>query len=128
MRVCDSCYSESGTSDKKGKAHTETENTPSVTVRYIGENITSAMGWVGGALRYPSKLVTDVTRPTYWTPDHLITNCYVCQMEFGEKFQKHHCRSCGQGVCDECSMERRPLLGKGWDYPVRVCDECLKKL
>ncbi len=83
---------------------------------------------MGGAFKYPSKLVTDATRPAYWTPDHLIINCCVCELEFGNKFYKHHCRSCGQGVCEDCSQERRPLPDKGWEYAVRVCDQCLKDL
>ena len=59
--------------------------------------------------------------------DDLITNCCVCQLEFDILNSKHHCRSCGQGVCDECSLQRRPVPDRGWQYPVRVCDNCLKK-
>lgn len=36
----------------------------------------------------------------------------------------HHCRKCGQGVCDDCSRTKKPVPTRGWDQPVRVCDKC----
>ena len=36
----------------------------------------------------------------------------------------HHCRKCGQGVCDDCSRTKKPVPSRGWDQPVRVCDKC----
>ena len=36
----------------------------------------------------------------------------------------HHCRKCGQGVCDDCSRTKKPVPLRGWDQPVRVCDKC----
>jgi hypothetical protein len=36
----------------------------------------------------------------------------------------HHCRNCGNGVCDECSRTRKPVPIRGWDQPVRVCNKC----
>ena len=36
----------------------------------------------------------------------------------------HHCRKCGQGVCDDCSRTKKPVPDRGWDQPVRVCDKC----
>lgn len=41
--------------------------------------------------------------------------------------KRHHCRSCGQAVCDECSQNRRPVPERGWTTDVRVCDACNKK-
>lgn len=39
--------------------------------------------------------------------------------------QKHHCRACGHGFCDECSSKKKPVPERGWGQdPVRVCDEC----
>ena len=29
------------------------------------------------------------------------------------------------GVCNSCSATRRPVPHRGWDTPVRVCDNCL---
>lgn len=42
--------------------------------------------------------------------------------------RRHHCRSCGQGVCDNCSEGRHPVPERGWPTEVRVCDDCYKKL
>lgn len=42
--------------------------------------------------------------------------------------RRHHCRSCGQGVCDNCSERRHPVPERGWPTDVRVCDVCYKKL
>lgn len=39
---------------------------------------------------------------------------------------RHHCRSCGQTVCDLCSQHRRPVPERGWQNDVRVCDACYK--
>lgn len=41
--------------------------------------------------------------------------------------RRHHCRGCGQAVCDECSQNRRPVPERGWTTDVRVCDSCNKK-
>lgn len=41
--------------------------------------------------------------------------------------RRHHCRSCGQAVCDDCSQNRRPVPERGWNSDVRVCDICNKK-
>lgn len=40
---------------------------------------------------------------------------------------RHHCRSCGQAVCDYCSQNRKPVPERGWPSDVRVCDICYKK-
>ncbi|XP_011194018.1 zinc finger FYVE domain-containing protein 1 isoform X3 [Zeugodacus cucurbitae] len=37
---------------------------------------------------------------------------------------RHHCRRCGQAVCEKCSQQRQPVPEHGWDEPVRVCDKC----
>ncbi|XP_036339481.1 zinc finger FYVE domain-containing protein 1-like isoform X2 [Rhagoletis pomonella] len=37
---------------------------------------------------------------------------------------RHHCRRCGQAVCEHCSQQRQPVPEHGWDVPVRVCDKC----
>lgn len=125
MRVCDECYSAKDYI-KPSKGSDKSPN--GITSRYISENISSAAGWVGGALLYPSKLVADATRPEYWTPDENIKSCCVCEVEFGNELYKHHCRGCGEGVCGDCSQQRLPVPNKGWDYPVRVCNTCVNSL
>lgn len=51
--------------------------------------------------------------------------CGICEKEFDELDQKHHCRACGGGFCEGCSSKTRPVPERGWgDEPVRVCDKC----
>ena len=72
------------------------------------------------AVASPTPAPTPVTPPkieaVVWAPDG--PNCFVCQKKFSFFLRRHHCRACGQVVCDDCS----PL---GWlpGYPekVRVC-------
>lgn len=42
--------------------------------------------------------------------------------------RQHHCRLCGRAVCDDCSPHRSVLPTIGFEYEVRVCIECNKKL
>ncbi|XP_053951349.1 zinc finger FYVE domain-containing protein 1-like isoform X4 [Anastrepha ludens] len=37
---------------------------------------------------------------------------------------RHHCRRCGQMVCERCSQQRQTVPERGWNEPVRVCDKC----
>lgn len=120
VRVCDFCFS------KTDNNVTESEGS-NVSRRYITENITSAIGWVGGMFNYPKQVLVDTARPSYWVPDSEITHCYVCNLEFNDTHYKHHCRSCGQGVCDKCSQQKEMAPSRGWDYPVRVCDNCVSQ-
>ena len=72
-------------------------------------------------------ILKDSSRPSYWIPDHEITQCIACKEPFGEKLKIHHCRACGQGVCKKCSANQKEVPSRGWDQPVRVCDICDKK-
>ncbi|PAA60157.1 hypothetical protein BOX15_Mlig024271g1 [Macrostomum lignano] len=38
--------------------------------------------------------------------------------------RQHHCRRCGAAVCDACSQRRTALPPMGFEYSVRVCDDC----
>ena len=92
--------------------------------RKMIEGVQTAVETLGTALDFPREMLTDAARPSYWVPDIEITSCSICDTD---KDFKHHCRSCGQGVCEGCSKTRRPVPSKGWDHPVRVCDKCVKK-
>ena len=50
-------------------------------------------------------------------------------LQFSNKgLRQHHCRQCGRAVCDDCSPHRSVLPAVGYEYDVRVCIECHKKL
>ncbi|XP_073247617.1 zinc finger FYVE domain-containing protein 1-like [Porites lutea] len=98
-----------------------------VAARKVTEVVQSAVGILKTAIDYPRELITDAARPGYWVPDSEILACSCCNSEFKETDAKHHCRACGMGVCSKCSESRRPVPSKGWDHPVRVCDQCASK-
>lgn len=95
-----------------------------VTSRKVTETVHSTFSYLTSTLEYPLEYLVDSARPDYWVPDSKITHCFLCKLEFKGSLTKHHCRSCGQGFCDECSMHRIPVPTHGWDYPVRVCSAC----
>ncbi|XP_064621754.1 zinc finger FYVE domain-containing protein 1-like isoform X2 [Lineus longissimus] len=118
VRVCNGCYNGAGNPDGED---------PQVTARKVGETIANTVGFVASVIEYPKDFIKDSARPDYWEPDSEITHCNVCNKEFDSKLSKHHCRSCGKGVCRVCSQFRRKVPSRGWDEPVRVCKQCNKK-
>ncbi|TDH65797.1 hypothetical protein CCR75_007196 [Bremia lactucae] len=63
---------------------------------------------------------------TDWVPDHVRNLCYVCTRPFGSFRRKHHCRMCGEVVCNNCTLLKRaledPTVGS---MRVRVCMSCV---
>lgn len=62
-----------------------------------------------------------------WAPDSIASHCASCCREFNLTRRKHHCRSCGEIFCNNCSEHTLPMqLGKGGQLskPVRVCSSC----
>lgn len=120
VRVCDGCF-------EKGQRYPDALN-GEVTARKMSEAIHSTLGSVMQTI--DSQFVgwiKESARPDYWIPDKDIINCIKCKLEFTDRIPKHHCRACGQGVCDDCSQQRKSVPSRGWDHPVRVCDECAAK-
>ncbi|XP_046384090.1 zinc finger FYVE domain-containing protein 1-like [Ischnura elegans] len=125
VRVCDLCFkqdAETTVADDSGQVD-EAE----VLVRKCGEAVASTLSTVASVLDIPRGLIKDSARPSYWVPDSEIKGCCVCGHEFGPRLALHHCRDCGEGVCDGCSRGRRAVCRRGWDAPVRVCDLCMKQ-
>uniref|UniRef100_A0A3Q0QY46 Zinc finger FYVE-type containing 1 n=1 Tax=Amphilophus citrinellus TaxID=61819 RepID=A0A3Q0QY46_AMPCI len=118
VRVCDACFQNRGIPTEEGGT---------LIARKVGEAVQNTLGAVVGAIDIPLGLVKDAARPAYWVPDQDIHSCCECQREFSPRLSIHHCRACGQGVCDDCSQERRPVPSRGWDHPVRVCSGCNQK-
>ncbi|XP_036941638.1 zinc finger FYVE domain-containing protein 1 isoform X2 [Acanthopagrus latus] len=126
VRVCDACFHNREISTELLDAALEEEG-GTLIARKVGEAVQNTLGAVVGAIDIPLGLVKDAARPAYWVPDQDITSCSECQREFAPRLSIHHCRACGQGVCDDCSQERRPVPSRGWDHPVRVCNGCSQK-
>lgn len=72
-----------------------------------------------------------------WAPKHCIFNEFIqrqiiitffrCQTSFWFGVRKHHCRSCGNLVCGDCSKNSLPLPSEQLYHPVRICDACFSK-
>ncbi|XP_012942679.1 zinc finger FYVE domain-containing protein 1 [Aplysia californica] len=122
VRVCDKCYNRKDTD----ALSTSSEQT-ALTARKVGEAFSSTFSVVASALDYPMGMIKNSARPAYWVPDEEITSCCVCGDKFGPRLSIHHCRVCGNGVCEKCSPSKRVVAFRGWDYPVRVCTKCEKK-
>ena len=75
-----------------------------------------------------------------WEVDSDVDACRRCARRFTLFFRKHHCRRCGQIVCDACSSHRAVLraqelvidpmlpemLESELQHPTRVCDTCVE--
>lgn len=96
-----------------------------------------------------SKEVSKLERTiTAWKDDRGVLDCYICMQPFGITVRKHHCRLCGNIVCDSesknCSNQvpvsqlvnaasDLPFKEKkadltGIDYSIRLCSVCIKTL
>ena len=60
-----------------------------------------------------------------WDRDESIMNCYVCMTKFSFFIRKHHCRACGNIICDKCSQYKKPVPIYGYYKPVRICKRCM---
>ena len=58
-----------------------------------------------------------------WQRDDASAHCRLCAEPFSAFRRRHHCRLCGQLVCDYCSRARRVV--KGSSRPKRVCSHCV---
>lgn len=129
VRVCDDCAEPA--KDEAATVSPEERNESELTARKVGEAIRSTFGVVASAMEYPIGsvlgLIKDTARPAYWVADDKVTNCAVCEVQFCPRNPIHHCRGCGRGVCNSCSTARRPVITRGWESAVRVCDECNKR-
>lgn len=59
-----------------------------------------------------------------WVLDCDMVICMICSNEFSLFNRRHHCRICGDLVCDNCSKQTI-YITEIMDYgPVRACDCC----
>jgi zinc finger FYVE domain-containing protein 1 len=96
-----------------------------VMVRKVTETVQETISMIGYATKYPLDMLKESARPSYWKPDSECGKCALCASAFGDLLPLHHCRSCGNGVCAACSPHLRPVPARGWETPVRVCNNCV---
>ncbi|KAJ5069294.1 faciogenital dysplasia protein [Anaeramoeba ignava] len=61
-----------------------------------------------------------------WIPDKDKLYCQICDIYFTTFVRKHHCRVCGDIICNSCSKTRL-IIQEINSKPVRVCDNCAAK-
>ncbi|ETV73779.1 hypothetical protein H257_11470 [Aphanomyces astaci] len=67
---------------------------------------------------------SDEPYAVWWVEDEGLLGCMICHVPFGMYFRRHHCRSCGDVVCSDCSKARKEIPGLlGSSH--RVCDACM---
>ncbi|XP_001648676.2 myotubularin-related protein 3 isoform X4 [Aedes aegypti] len=69
-----------------------------------------------------------ITSSVLWVPDHAVSRCTTCQTEFWLGRRKHHCRSCGQIFCADCSEYWAPLSDGKLFQTVRLCAPCYQNV
>jgi len=64
-----------------------------------------------------------------WIPDSFSKSCMVCAVSKFNQFtnRRHHCRSCGFLVCDNCSRGKLLLAHIDPKGLSRVCDKCMAR-
>jgi len=93
------------------------------TTRRVYETVLSGLEKIG--VNYPIELIKESTRPNYWRPDNECRVCFICKRPFNNTTNRlHHCRNCGDGVCEGCSPNKRCVPERDWLTPVRVCKLC----
>ncbi|TKA24526.1 hypothetical protein B0A50_06683 [Salinomyces thailandicus] len=72
--------------------------------------------------------VTGIPTTAHWKPDTMATDCALCHQTFTWYFRRHHCRRCGDVVCDNHITHRVRLDQNARYHPQGVeskaCDPC----
>ncbi|EGD81136.1 hypothetical protein PTSG_11174 [Salpingoeca rosetta] len=75
--------------------------------------------------RFLFKLLGDLPWEQPWAEGEY---CQECNVKFGTRTRRHHCRHCGRVLCDKCSQKKTPIVKFKLDKPVRVCNVCFDLL
>eukprot|EP00735_Rhodelphis_limneticus_P014967 TRINITY_DN908_c0_g1::TRINITY_DN908_c0_g1_i2::g.16091::m.16091 TRINITY_DN908_c0_g1::TRINITY_DN908_c0_g1_i2::g.16091 ORF type:complete len:664 (-),score=187.68,sp/Q69ZL1/FGD6_MOUSE/31.84/3e-51,sp/Q69ZL1/FGD6_MOUSE/28.76/7e-21,sp/Q69ZL1/FGD6_MOUSE/43.48/4e-10,FYVE/PF01363.16/1.7e-18,FYVE/PF01363.16/4.2e-14,FYVE/PF01363.16/1.1e-20,RhoGEF/PF00621.15/2.3e-35,RhoGEF/PF00621.15/4e+03,PH/PF00169.24/1e-06,PH/PF00169.24/0.0063,FYVE_2/PF02318.11/0.02,FYVE_2/PF02318.11/0.0019,FYVE_2/PF02318.11/0.00011,zf-B_ len=59
-----------------------------------------------------------------WISDREVLECMRCTKAFSVMNRRHHCRNCGDCICDSCSSQRIHIPHLKISTAVRVCDQC----
>jgi len=60
-----------------------------------------------------------------WVLDSQKKDCYLCRTNFSFFRRRHHCRQCGDLVCNACSRNRYVIRGLVEPGGSRTCDGCV---
>ncbi|KAL0587151.1 hypothetical protein ABG067_003209 [Albugo candida] len=66
---------------------------------------------------------SDNDRMLNWVQDDEKSNCMHCNTPFTLLTRKHHCRRCGNVICNNCSPHERRITSTD-PLPMRVCNAC----
>eukprot|EP01116_Phalansterium_solitarium_P021342 TRINITY_DN6600_c0_g1_i1.p1 TRINITY_DN6600_c0_g1~~TRINITY_DN6600_c0_g1_i1.p1 ORF type:complete len:615 (+),score=119.26 TRINITY_DN6600_c0_g1_i1:247-2091(+) len=66
--------------------------------------------------------------PVPLVPTGPVKKCFHCPTTFGLLKRKYNCRTCGQVMCNQCSIRQLPVPVLGLVTPVRVCSCCFVEL
>ncbi|KAF7190237.1 FYVE-type zinc finger-containing protein C9B6.03 [Pseudocercospora fuligena] len=72
--------------------------------------------------------VTGTPTTAHWKPDESATSCFICKESFTWFFRRHHCRRCGNLVCDYHIKYNIPLDQNARIHPKgflsKSCNTC----
>jgi len=71
----------------------------------------------------PVASFNEVLEPALWKPDSSSRECLSCHRPFTFFNRRHHCRKCGDLICDDCSKAR--MFVTSTQKNVRVCRSCV---
>lgn len=120
-----------------GKIHSPLSDDQAGTPAVRLDSVTDFEALRRGLIRVESETLDeelgDVTGgPTtaHWKPDVSANACYICNATFTWFFRRHHCRRCGQLVCDADIKNLVPLDQNARFHPQgtpsKACRKCLE--
>ena len=99
--------------------------------------IRSARATLAAGLAHKESELGDPNHRRRYRPFSGSTLCVRCNHDYSWEstsdsvaqrlMDMHHCRSCGNVVCNACSKQRMVLPHLGMPFPERVCDKCFFK-
>ncbi|KAF0720339.1 Aste57867_394 [Aphanomyces stellatus] len=70
--------------------------------------------------------VGNLVRPDSWVKDEHRRHCNICMQQFHAFRRRHHCRTCGEVLCNSCSKHKKiRLVELNHDLTVRICTFCI---
>lgn len=71
-------------------------------------------------------VVSNLLKTNAWVHDTERSHCNVCVQQFMPFRRRHHCRTCGEVVCGNCSSQRKIHLTEvNVECATRVCSFCM---